>query len=315
VDDLAPLAEISLRRDMLSAGMDDDAIARLVRGGVLARVRRGAYVDGESWRHAGPTLRHRLVVRAVLRQACTEVVVSHLSALTEWDVPLWDTALDLVDITRVDQRAGRREAGVRQHLGRLRPSDVVERHGIRVTSPARTALDAMTLLDAEHSLAVVNDLLHRRLTTRHELDETRLFMERWPRTLHQKLVLSLSTELSESVGESRLLYLCWRQRLPPPVLQYAVRDATGRVVARVDAAWPVLGVFAEFDGRVKYEALVRPGESATDAVVREKRREDLIRELTGWRCVRVTWAELYDQPGVAARLRQAFGRGASRGGA
>lgn len=34
----------------------------------------------------------------------------------------------------------------------------------------------------------------------------------------------------------------------------------------------------EFDGMVKYQRFVRPGESPSDTVVREKRREDLVRD-------------------------------------
>ncbi|UMG91172.1 hypothetical protein [Nocardioides sp. TF02-7] len=59
-------------------------------------------------------------------------------------------------------------------------------------------------------------------------------------------------------------------------------------------------MFLEFDGREKYLKHRRPGESIEDAVLREKRREDLICQLTGWRCIRITWADL-ERPGVVAQ--------------
>jgi hypothetical protein len=59
----------------------------------------------------------------------------------------------------------------------------------------------------------------------------------------------------------------------------------------------------EFDGKEKYLKFRRPGESVTDAVLREKRREERIRELTGWTCIRITWADLYDPERTAARIR------------
>jgi hypothetical protein len=37
--------------------------------------------------------------------------------------------------------------------------------------------------------------------------------------------------------------------------------------------------------------------------MREKRREDRIRELTGWRCIRITWADLFHPERTAARIR------------
>ena len=93
--------------------------------------------------------------------------------------------------------------------------------------------------------------------------------------------------------------------MPQP--QYKVRDpATGEVVARVDFAWPELGLFLEFDGRVKYQKLLKEGESVTDVVLREKRREELICRLTGWRCIRIVWADLYTPERTAAIIRSLF---------
>ncbi len=43
-------------------------------------------------------------------------------------------------------------------------------------------------------------------------------------------------------------------------------------------------------------------------VFREKRREDRIRELTGWRCFRITWHDLGDPGRLAARIRAFLGR-------
>ena len=79
-------------------------------------------------------------------------------------------------------------------------------------------------------------------------------------------------------------------------------------VALVDFAWPELGVFMEFDGRVKYEDLLRPGERASDVVLRERDRERLICETTGWVCVRVSWADLARPARLAARIRAAMNR-------
>ena len=117
----------------------------------------------------------------------------------------------------------------------------------------------------------------------------------------------------ESIGEARTLCLIYRQALPKPEVQYEIRDEWGRVVARVDFAWPELGVFLEFDGKVKYQELLKDGESPTDVVLREKKREELICRLTGWRCIRITWADLYRPEHTAADIRKVLfpGRAAS----
>ena len=57
---------------------------------------------------------------------------------------------------------------------------------------------------------------------------------------------------------------------------------------------------------MKYEGLLREGERASDVVVREKQREDMIGRITGWRCIRVVWADLYTPEQTAARIRRMF---------
>jgi len=111
----------------------------------------------------------------------------------------------------------------------------------------------------------------------------------------------------ESVGEHRTLYLTWRQGLPAPIPQYEVfHPDTGELVAVVDFAWPELGLFLEFDGKIKYQKLLKEGESPSDVVIREKRREELVCRLTGWRCIRIVWADLYRPERTAADIRALF---------
>ena len=301
------VSPIQLRKELLSSGLDDRAIAGLVASGALHRVRYGSYVDGAAWRACDEVGRHGLVARAVLRRSNSGLVLSHQSALGEWDIPIWDQVLDEVHGTRIDERAGRREAGVCQHEGALRPGDWVLHNGVRVTAPTRTALDCAIVLDVEHSIVIVGDALHRKLTTPAELAECAAFMERWPGSLKHRVVLQVADGRCESVGEHRTLYLTWKQGLPRPIPQYKVFDPeTGELLAIVDFAWPELGVFLEFDGKVKYEKLLKDGESPSDVVVREKRREELICRVTGWRCIRIVWADLYRPERTAADIRALF---------
>ena len=78
----------------------------------------------------------------------------------------------------------------------------------------------------------------------------------------------------------------------PAEPNYKIRDEYGNVLWRVDFAWPELGVFLEFDGKVKYTKFLKKDESVVDAVLAEKKREAQICGLTGWRCIRLTWADL-----------------------
>jgi hypothetical protein len=304
--DLLPLdllSHVFLRSQVLAEGCSDREIAKRVKSGEWHRLRRGAFVSGDTWARLDPSQQHALVSRAVLLQAKTSVVLSHISALPEYGAPTWGLPLDVVHVTRRDRRAGRNEAGVRQHQGMLLPEDVVLRRGVEVVSATKTAIDITTIAGTEPSLVAVNHLLHEKCTTIDAVWSRYATMERDPRTLRTDLVLRLADARIESVGESRTLFLCWRQGLPAPEPQWMVLDEHGFEVARLDFAWPKHKVWLEFDGKEKYVKHLRDGETVADAVLREKRREEMIRELTGWRCIRITWADLFHPERLAARIR------------
>ena len=313
MNDLIPrgLGPVMLRSELLESGLTDRELARMVRAGDLHRLRRGAFTTGTQWEAAGAAARHAMLARAVLKQARTDVVLSHVSALPEYDAPTWGLPLDVVHVIRKDKRAGRKERGVRQHQGVLLERDVVTRDGVEVTSPDRTPLDITTVAGVEPSLVVMNHFLHTGLTTSERLRERYDKMRQDPFTLRTDIVLRLADKRVESIAESRTFYLCWRHAVPAPQPQWQVHDEHGRLVARLDFAWPELKVWLEFDGREKYVKYLKEGETVVDAVLREKARESMITELTGWRCIRITWADLQHPERTAARIL-AFLRQGSR---
>ena len=295
---------IMLRRDLVADGWTDRSIARMVAAGLWSKPRRGAYVERSDWRALDVAGRHVVRSRAVVLQANAEVVLSHTSGVCVFAGPTWGLDLSWVHVTRRDGRSGRSQAGVKQHRGLIKPTDVVTRDGIEVMAPTRLALEVTTVTTTDAALGVVNYLLHKAETTLEELqrryDEG---IDLWRDTLKTDLVLRLADPRIASLGESRTFYLCYRYGLPAPIPQFPIQDGSGHVVAVVDFAWPELGVFLEFDGKVKYAELLADGETASDVVVREKRREDLVRELTGWRCIRLVWADLDRPERTAQRIR------------
>ena len=93
-----------------------------------------------------------------------------------------------------------------------------------------------------------------------------------------------------------------RAGVPTPVTQFPV-FLNGRLVATADFGWEDAGLVGECDGKVKYGELLRPGEKPEDAVMREKRREDRIREAGYW-IVRWGWQEACDQAELARIIRR-----------
>jgi len=85
-----------------------------------------------------------------------------------------------------------------------------------------------------------------------------------------------------------------RYRIPMPELQYHVIDSHGVRVGISDWYWEQQRHLGEFDGKIKYQRLLRPGETASDCVIREKKREDTMRaDLRGMS--RFIWSEVMPQ--------------------
>lgn len=296
---------VRTRGELLAAGVTDNQIARLVRAEILHRVRYGAYVPHDEWVASSPEDRHRLLCRAVLAGADESTALTHVSSVVERGVPVWGLPLGVVHTTRARaRRAGRRARDWVPHRGALPEAEVETVNGVAISRAARSALEVSTIAGVEASLVVVNGLLRAGAMS---LAEFATEVERcryWPGSLTADLVLRLADPRLESVGEDRFSYLAYRQGLPKPVPQLEIYDERGLLFARVDFAWPEHGVFLEFDGRIKYEKFRRNGETLDEFLMREKRREEEICQLTGWTCVRITWADL-DRPIIlAGRIRR-----------
>lgn len=294
-----------LRKDALALGYNDQAIAKAVRQGQWHRVRNGAFVPADVWSGMDERARHRAAVRAVLAKVRCDAVASHVSAAVEIGGPVWDLDLSTVHFTRLDRKSGRQEAGVSQHRGKLLAESVIQKNGIRITNGTRTALDITTITDVEHALVVVNGLLHKKATSLAALEEGSDDMAHWPFSLSTDLVLRLADPRIESAGESRVRYVCFTQGVPSPEPQVWIFE-DHVAFARVDFAWPERKVFLEFDGKIKYTRMRRPKQTLEDLILEEKQREERICEVTGWRCIRVTWADLADPARLAARIRRLF---------
>lgn len=299
-----------LRRDLLEEGSTDDSLYRAVSAGRLVRLRQGAYTQTEVWRAADAAERHRLLSHAVMRQYDDDVARSHVSALLEWGGPAW--GLDLADahVTSLHGIGERTGARLHHHRGALRVNDVTRLDGHWITTPARTAIDVALNAPLKPAVCVLDWVQNRGLATRAELQALVAAVRTWPGALGLFRKVDLSTALAESLAET-LARLVFRELgLPVPELQFEVFDVRGRLIGRVDFAWPEHGLMGEFDGRVKYRRMRRPGETIEEMVLREKVREDRLREATGWLLFRLVWEDLWDLDALRARLIPLFERAA-----
>jgi very-short-patch-repair endonuclease len=300
-----------LRRDAVTSGWSDGELARQTRAGGLYRVRRGAYVGGELPDRAVD--RHRLLIQATLGGLRLPGVVSHQSAAVLLGMPLWGVRLDRVHITR-RPRAWNDSSGVlRCHVARMRDDEVVLLDGIEVTNPVRTALDLARSLPHEAAVVVLDAALHEKLISAEQLALRLPDILGTPRSRSAARSIAFADERSGSVGESRSRIVLAGLGLAPSALQFVVQTPDGGFVARTDFAWEEARLIGEFDGRVKYGRLLRPGQHPGDAVFEEKRREDAIRD-EGWGVVRWTWSDIPRPDRMGSRVRRALERAAARAG-
>jgi hypothetical protein len=295
---------VLLRREAIARGCNDNVLHRLVRDGTLIRLRQGVYALRSKYLAADSKTRHLMLCRGVMRLYADHIALSHGSAALAQGGPEYGIDLVNAHVTHLEG-GGRNVARVVHHDGTCRVGDLRRQDGHWITAPPRTVLDVACVSGAEAGLVQANHFLHLELTSLDELQTVAKLEELWPHSLAHHLVLHLADPRVESVGETRSSYLFFGQGLPAPVPQFEIPLSNGEL-ARVDFAWPELRVIVEFDGVEKYHRFRRPGETIEQMVMREKRREDLIREATGWIVIRLTWRDLDHPIATGLRIRRAM---------
>lgn len=301
-------APLLRRADAVRLGYSDAELARLVRRKDLVRLQRGTYTSAPGLLPRDATARHALVVRATAAGLRAASVVCATSAAALHGLPLWGVRLDRVHVLRRPPARGNGSSRLHVHVARFADDEQTVVDDVPVTSVTRTVVDLARRVPFEAAVVTADAALRMRLTSGGELRECLAGMGSVPGARAAARVLKFADGRSESVGESRSRVLFSRLALPAPELQLRVLDRHGSTIGRCDFGWERLRTVGEFDGRIKYGRLLRPGQSAGDVVFEEKRREDALRDHR-WEVARWTWDDL-DRPGlVAARVRRAFDRG------
>jgi hypothetical protein len=295
------------RKEFVRNGGDAADLRRGHRQGRLLRVTRGVYrtvdPDGDTAIPVYDEAYRQLVIAVAGRS--TERVVSHSSAAVLHG--LNQLAPDQTRVHFYVRAGGRRGREVHLHTGSLTKSDVTSVDGVLLTKLGITACDVARQGSFAQAVAVLDHAL-RLGVERAELASIVRRSAKSSGIAVLRRALDVADRNSESVGESlsRSLFIEWSD-IPIPSLQVEYRDSSGALIARVDFDWEGK-VVGEFDGKVKYEKHRRPGESVSDAVIREKRREDRLRE-EGIMVIRWVWGDLKDPRLFRSRIRRVL-RGA-----
>ncbi|WP_284987213.1 type IV toxin-antitoxin system AbiEi family antitoxin domain-containing protein [Arthrobacter sp. fls2-241-R2A-172] len=309
--------ELILSSDMARLGQDPRLLAKRCKRGELVRVRRGAYVPAAYWAGLNDRQRHGLQAAALVNTTLMPPTFNLQTAALLWGLGLVGTPSRLCTVTP-DQRGGRSKHGIRRTLGSL-DDGVTQLGGFRVTDKVRTTVELASRLNFAEALAVV-DTSRRIHTTRDSVDAGDWDKEKaWGpassaedlraaasglahRTGQRRVagVLELSTDKSESVGESISRAQMVLLNFPEPKLQGSFTLRNGRT-ARTDFWWPELDLVGEFDGQGKYlRSKLRGQQTIQQAVMAEKARENALRAL-GLTVIRWDWTEMMN-PRTFARI-------------
>lgn len=297
--------------DIRRAGVERAAARRLLRRGLWTQVRRGVYVEAATLEAASPAARHAVAAAAEQAVSAGRPVASVDSAATIHGLPLlalpdhwpWFGSAAASDAGRVHLTVppGRTRLpetpAVHWYRASLPRSHVVKRHGVLVTSVARTVIDIARHRPFAEALAVADAALHSGACTVADLESVLLACRRWPGINRASRVVPAANGLAESPLESVGRVLFDAGGLPAPELQVALGDDDG-FVGRVDFLLRAERTICEADGRGKY--------TDQGALFAEKRREDRLREL-GFVVVRLTWSDIVHYPARSlARLHRAI---------
>ncbi|HUF98409.1 MAG TPA: hypothetical protein VMM60_09790 [Ilumatobacter sp.] len=175
--------------------------------------------------------------------------------------------------------------------------DAVVVDGLRTTSATRTVLDlANVRVHPDRLKAAIDTAVRLELSSPEALKQRLDAIRSKGRTGVRIIEQLLETSGGHTMLERTFLELMERAGLPRPDTQVIYRTAAaGRFVARVDFAYPELGVVIEVTGRLGHSS---PSERARDA----QRRNEL--QDLGIRVYEFTWEDLTERSVyVASRMR------------
>ena len=211
-------------------------------------VRRGVYCERTLWDSlTGYGERAALRDRAVHLSMRTEHLMSHDSAARALGIPMLNPRRELTHVTREGLGGTRTEHGVKHHLTRLGLLNTEVVDGMRVTGPARTALDLAREHGRDAGVIACDAVRHGGLP-KEALASELLLMWCWPGVTQAKAAVALSDPGAETPGETLLRLLLLELGIGAPETQFPVQLPDS--VAWIDVRIGCHGF--EFDGKLKF---------------------------------------------------------------
>ena len=263
------------RNQLVQAGLEDSAVDRRARNGLLHRVHRGVYLLGHE------ALAQHARESAALLAAGERAILSHISAAALWGFAPPPGPDEHIHITTIGPKV-RSRPGLKAHRSdTLQPCDIRRLHGLPVTAPARTLFD-LAATGCPGLERAFGDAHAQRLVTAREIED--LLERAGPRAGARALRALQSDNASgftRSKAERILRGLLRSANLPVP--RFNARLAG----YEVDAVWPEQRLVVEVDGYAYH---------GHRAQFERDRRKDLALTAAGYRVIRVSWRQLTQEP-------------------
>jgi very-short-patch-repair endonuclease len=270
------------RSQLLEAGLGKDGITYRIAKKHLIPIHTGVYAVG----HA-PQAGIDRAYAAVL--ACGPgALLSHSTAACVWGLDQrWPTPFEVIVDT------ARRRPGIRTHRATITGKDVRRRHGIRVTSPARTVLDVAPRLTDKALARAINDLRLERFLRIPDLAEVTARLPRHPGACRVRAFTDNPTGPTRSEFEDAFAAFTDAHGLPRPEFNTRVAGY------EVDALFAAQKVIVELDGWDFHQ---------TKQAFERDRERDATTLAAGCRTIRITWERMTNRPHrEAERLRRILG--------
>lgn len=298
------------RAQAIAAGYSAARIRRFLADGAWVVVRHGVYVPASALAAVAddPERRHAVEVSALLLALGRDAVGAGSSAARILGLDTLREPAELVVLVDGPVMRGARRDGYVVRRAALPAGHRTTRHGVPITTAARTVLDLAREWPLVDAVVAADSAMRTARTSLSELHAVLADCAGWPGIQRATRVVDLADPNCESALESISRVAMHTEGLPPPRTQVVISDANGPF-ARVDFLWYDERVIGEADGLGKYEPDGR--RSVRDIVRAEKRREERLAD-AGYEVVRWGWEDAQTPARLAQRLRASFARGIER---
>lgn len=283
-------------------GISPDDIKHWVRAKRWSLITRGVYLVDADLAGDDPMSTRRLIRAGHLALGPRSVVTLASAAHLHGIEGLRPERYKRIHLSLAGPNARPRRLGLGTlvpHQFVLRPSDVVEVEGMRVTTAMRTVADLMLDSPRYEAVSILDSALNRGRVADEDLCQVDRLMYRRRGSKKARPWIGLADGRAESPLETRVRLRCLEGGVPPDELQVEITSETGEVVARVDMLWSRHKLIGEADGEDVH--------SRPSALFHDRTRQNAL-AAAGFTVIRFTWGDTLEADRIPRIVRAAMRR-------